>query len=57
MQDIKLLNMLPLSKEVLDLFEFILLTSLGTSIKPRDTSDLIKIKDANKLLMPSLERV
>jgi hypothetical protein len=47
-----------LSKEVLDLFEFILVTSMGRSLKPQDESTKIKLKETNKQqLMPSLERI
>lgn len=35
-EDFQLLNKVELSKDVLDLFEFILVTSLGKSLKPQD---------------------
>lgn len=47
-EDFSLLNKIELSKEVLDLFEFILVTSLGKSLKPQDSSDKIKLKNTNK---------
>jgi len=57
-QDQKLLNKNSLSKEVLDLFEFLLITSLGRSLKPQDEYSVIKLKEANKAsMMPSLERL
>ena len=34
--DFELLNKIELNKEILDLFEFILVTSLGKSLQPQD---------------------
>lgn len=57
-EDLDLLNKIDLCKEVLDLFEFILITSLGRSLKPQDEAQTIKLKEKNKQsLMPSLERI
>ena len=53
-----MLNKVSLSKEVLDLFEFVLVNSMGRSLKPQDESTKIKLKETNKQqLMPSLERI
>jgi len=57
-EDVELLNKVSLSKEVLDLFEFVLVNSMGRSLKPQDESTKIKLKETNKQqLMPSLERI
>lgn len=43
---------------MLDLFEFVLVTSLGRSLKSQDEATKIKLKETNKQhLMPSLERI
>ncbi len=46
-----------LCKEVLDVFEFILVTSLGRSLKPQEQAEKIKLKETKATIMPTLERI
>ena len=55
-EDVALLNKVALAKETLDLFEFVLVTSMGSSLRPREEGAKIKLKETSKL-MPSLERI
>jgi hypothetical protein len=56
-EDLALLNKVELSKEVLDLFEFMLITSLGKSLRPKDSASTVKLKETTKAMMPTLERI
>jgi len=58
-EDINLLNKIELSREVIDIFETILVTSLGKSFQALDnTTQNIKLKDNGKkgILLPILEK-
>jgi len=46
-----------LSKEVLDLFEFMLIISLGRSLKPEGEVQKIKMAQTKMSVMPALERI
>jgi hypothetical protein len=58
-EDINMLNKIELSREVIDIFETILVTSLGKSLQTLDSNTQnIKLKDNGKkgILLPVLEK-